>query len=89
MKNFLIAVLLVLFTTLFATGDVDAKSRLGGGKSTGMQKQNIQKDAPKAPAQNNVAPAAAPIPATPAAAPSGMSRWMGPLAGLAAGGLLA
>ncbi len=89
MKNFLFAVLLVLFTTLFAVGDVDAKSRLGGGKSTGMQKQNIQKDAPKAPAQNAVAPAAASNPATPAAAPSGMSRWMGPLAGLAAGGLLA
>ena len=87
MKNFLIAVLLALFTTLCVIGNVDAKSRLGGGKSTGMQKENIQKDIPKAPAQNTVAPAGAVAP--PVAAPSGMSRWMGPLAGLAAGGLLA
>ena len=86
MKNILIAVMLALATTLFAVGDADAKSRLGGGKSTGMQKENIQKQAPAAPAQNTVAPAGA---AAPAAAPSGMSRWMGPLAGLAAGGLLA
>ena len=86
MKNFFIAMLLAFVTTLFAVGDVDAKSRLGGGKSTGMQRENVQ-SAPKAPAQNTVAPAGAAAPA--AAAPSGMSRWMGPLAGLAAGGLLA
>ena len=87
MKNFLIVILLALFTTVFAIGDVDAKKRLGGGKSTGMQKESVQKDVPKAPAQNTVAPAGAAAPA--AAAPSGLSRWMGPLAGLAAGGLLA
>ena len=86
MKNFFIVVLLAFVTTLFAVGDADAKSRLGGGKSTGMQRENVQA-APKAPAQNTVAPASAAAPA--AAAPSGMSRWMGPLAGLAAGGLLA
>jgi predicted lipid-binding transport protein (Tim44 family) len=87
MKNFVIILLLSLFTTVFALGDADAKSRLGGGKSTGMQKQNIQKEAPKAPTQNTVAPAGAAAPAAPA--PSGLSKWMGPLAGLAAGGLLA
>ena len=79
---------MALCATLFAVGDAQAGGRLGAGKSTGMQKQNIQKEAPKAPAQNTVAPAGAA--ATPAAAaPSGMSRWLGPLAGLAAGGLLA
>lgn len=87
MKNFLIIVLLALFTTLFAVGDAEAKSRLGGGKSTGMQKESIQKTAPTPPAKNAVAPAGAVAP--PAASPSGMSRWLGPLAGLAAGGLLA
>ena len=87
MKNLLVAVLLALFTILFALGDVEAKNRLGAGKSTGMQKDSVPKEAPKPPAQNTVAPAGAP--ATPAAAPSGMSRWLGPLAGLAAGGLLA
>ena len=87
MKNFLIVVILAFCATLLAVGDADAKKRLGSAKSTGMQKDSIQKDAPKPPAQNTVAPAGAAAPA--AAAPSGMSRWMGPLAGLAAGGLLA
>ena len=86
MKNFVISLVMALVTLLLAVGDVEAKSRLGGGKSTGMQRENVQA-APKAPAQNTVAPASAATPA--AAAPSGMSRWMGPLAGLAAGGLLA
>ena len=89
MKNFFIALVLMLMTTVFAVGDADAKRRLGGGKSTGMQRDNVQKDVPKAPTQNNVAPAGAPA-AAPAAAPaSGMGKWLGPLAGLAAGGLLA
>ncbi|MCY7386453.1 MAG: 39S ribosomal protein L45 [Burkholderiales bacterium] len=87
MKNFLIVVILAFCATLLSVGDADAKKRLGGAKSTGMQKDNIQKEAPKPPAQNTVAPAGAAAPA--AAAPSGMSRWLGPLAGLAAGGLLA
>lgn len=90
MRNFLIAVMLALLATFIAVGDADAKKRLGGGKSTGMQKENISKDVPKVPAQNTVAPAGAAAPvAAAAAAPSGMSKWMGPLAGLAAGGLLA
>ena len=79
MKNFFIVVLLAFVTTLFAVGDADAKSRLGGGKSTGMQRENVQA-APKAPAQNTVAPASAAAPA--AAPPSGMSRWMAPSPGL-------
>jgi predicted lipid-binding transport protein (Tim44 family) len=87
MKNFLITILLALTATLFAAGDADAKSRLGGGKSSGMQKDNIQKSTPAAPAQKAAAPVAAAAPAAPP--PSGMSRWLGPLAGLAAGGLLA
>ena len=87
MKNFLTVVILAFCASFLAIGEAEAQKRLGSGKSTGMQKNNIQKDAPKAPAQNTVAPAGAAAPA--AAAPSGMSRWMGPLAGLAAGGLLA
>ena len=87
MKNFLTVVALAFCASFLAIGEADAQKRLGSGKSTGMQKNNIQKDAPKTPAQNTVAPAGAAAPA--AAAPSGMSRWMGPLAGLAAGGLLA
>ncbi|MDD5329893.1 MAG: Tim44-like domain-containing protein [Sulfuricella sp.] len=73
------------FLTLFFVGllsfglmapDADAR-RFGGGSSIGKQRQ--MSPAPARPAQ---APAAAP-------APAGGSKWLGPLAGLAAGGLLA
>jgi len=64
--------------------DAEAK-RFGGGGSVGMKRQVTP--APAAPAQAGK-PAAAPVPAAaPAAAakPAGMSRFLGPLAGLAAG----
>jgi len=80
-----------------AIGDADA-ARLGGGRSMGSQRQSIapQKTTPPAsapssnatadkpvmPAQPNAVPAR---PATPTPAPSGMSRWLGPIAGIAAG----
>lgn len=86
MKNLFIALIVVLLAALFAVADVEAKNRVGGGKNTGMQRDNVNKDAAKPAAANTVAPAAT-APAAPA--PSGMSKWMGPLAGLAAGGLLA
>ncbi len=98
MKSLLATLVLCMFT-LGATAymsDAEAKKRLGGGKSTGMQKESIQKDATPPPAKSaapaapTATPAAAPAAAAPAAAaPSGASRWLGPLAGLAAGGLLA
>ncbi len=87
MKNLIIVVLLALFSAMLLVGDANAKNRLGGGKSTGMQRENVQKDVPRAPAQNSAVPAG--TGAAAAAPASGMSRWMGPLAGLAAGGLLA
>lgn len=61
--------------------EAEAK-RLGGGKSIGMQRDQVMKRdaAPTPPAQNMAAPAR---PA--AAAPGGASRWLGPIAGLAAG----
>ncbi|MEO7728359.1 MAG: TIM44-like domain-containing protein [Burkholderiales bacterium] len=73
----------VLSVGLFAM-DADAK-RLGGGSSIGRQR-TITQPAAKPPAQQQ-APAAAP--GTPAPQPSGMSRWLGPLAGLAIGAGLA
>jgi len=65
-----------------AVPDADAK-RFGGGGSIGKQRSM------SSPQQSNAAPAKpAQAPgATPA--PSGASKWLGPLAGLAAGGLLA
>ena len=79
-----------LFITLFAAfvglglviQDAEAK-RLGGGRSSGLQRDSsiMRRDAapqpPAAPTQNA---AAAPRPQ-----PTGASRWLGPLAGLAAG----
>ncbi|MDP2155975.1 MAG: Tim44-like domain-containing protein [Sulfuricella sp.] len=74
----------LFFVALISFGltaqDADAK-RMGGGSSIGKQRSTTsqQTATPPKPAQ---APAAAP-------APAGGNKWLGPLAGLAAGGLLA
>lgn len=78
MKRFFTLFFVALIGFGLAAHDADAK-RLGGGSSIGKQRQ--MSPAPQKPAQ---APAAAPAPAQP-----GGSKWLGPLAGLAAGGLLA
>ena len=83
MNKFLIAVFAAVFSLGFVVGDAEAR-RIGGGKSSGMQR-NVTPQSPSAPAQNAVP--AKPTQAQPAAAPqpSGASRWLGPIAGLAAG----
>ena len=90
MQRFM-TVFLALCLGLTLSLDANAK-RLGGGKSFGSAPthQTRQADAPTSAAQ----PAAAGTAATAAAgraapAASGASRWLGPLAGIAAGGLLA
>lgn len=68
-----------------APADAEAK-RLGGGKSTGMQRSAPDKPAqgtPATPANNAATPAPATAGAAAAAAPK--RSWMGPIAGLAAG----
>ena len=67
--------------------DADAR-RLSGGRNLGMQRSAPaqQQAAPKAPAQQQQQQAA---PATPAQQPTGASKWLGPLAGLALGAGLA
>ena len=94
MKSFaLLTATLALGLTL-ATGDADAAKRFGGGKSSGMQRQELSQ--PKAPTATPATPAQAPTaaaapnraqqagaPAAPQAQPK--RSWMGPLAGLAAG----
>ena len=86
--------------TLTLNGIADAR-RMGGGGNFGAQRSIApQKAAPVAPAGNSAsqstpspaqpaAPASAAAPkaptAAPAPAPSGMSRWLGPIAGIAAG----
>jgi predicted lipid-binding transport protein (Tim44 family) len=68
--------------------EADAK-RLGGGRSIGKQSTNVDRQAapaqPATPAQQQSAAAAKPA-TPPAAAPApARNRWLGPLAGLAAG----
>ncbi|GAB4165205.1 MAG: TIM44-like domain-containing protein [Rhodocyclaceae bacterium] len=84
MKRFLTVLLLAIVGVGLAVPDADAR-RLGGGRSFGMQRDNIMRReaAPAAPVQRSTPAQAAPGAPTPPAA--GASRWLGPLAGLAAG----
>jgi len=83
MKRF-ISLAMMLCVALTLSLDANAK-RMGGGKSFGSAPTHQTRQATP-PASQAAAPGKAA--ATPAAA-GGMSRWLGPLAGLAAGGLLA
>ena len=89
MKTLAVSLAIALTSASLLMADADARP-LGGKKSIGMKRDSVTTP-PAVPAQNAVAPAkaAAPTPAAPAPAPSGMSKWLGPLAGFAAGGLLA
>ena len=84
MNNKWIAILAAVFSLGLLATDADAK-RLGGGSSIGKQR-SITPPA-SAPSATPQAPAA--TPGAPAPQPSGMSRWLGPLAGLAIGAGLA
>lgn len=77
-----LAVVAALLTALaFIVPDAEAR-RMGGGRSIGKQSSGVtQRQA--APQQPAAAPQAAPRQG--AAAPQGASRWLGPIAGLAAG----
>ncbi len=79
MKN-TIMFLVALFSLSLVAVDADAARRLGGGTSIGRQRQITPTPKPAAPSA---------APAAPAPQPSGMSKWLGPLAGLALGAGLA
>lgn len=88
----LLAVMIALASLSLIVEDADAASRFGGGRNIGSQRSMQQQSAPKAPAQQQQAQPQQQqktVPATPAPQPSGMSRWLGPLAGLALGAGLA
>ncbi|MEI6413540.1 MAG: TIM44-like domain-containing protein [Pseudomonadota bacterium] len=90
MKVRLIMVLMALIGSLLITAlPVEAK-RLGSGQSLGKQApaQSYQSSSPSAARPSTPSQQASPA-SHPAPAASGASRWLGPLAGLAAGGLLA
>lgn len=90
MRKTLALFAVVLTLGLTAGFDAEAK-RLGGGKSSGMQRQSTTAPAaapgaPGAPGQTAPAAGATAAAAAPAAAAAATKRsWMGPLAGIAAG----
>jgi len=73
---------LLTLSLMAVPDDADAR-RFGGGRSLGKQFQSMPRTAPRQtnPAGSQAAGAAGRV--------GGASRWLGPLAGLAAGGLLA
>ncbi|MGF6739956.1 TIM44-like domain-containing protein [Paraburkholderia atlantica] len=89
----LIAMVGLLTAGTLASLDAEAR-RMGGGRSFGRQSNSLQQQRqtppPSQPAQNNQAtqqsaqPAAPATKPTPPAAPN-RNRWLGPIAGLAAG----
>jgi predicted lipid-binding transport protein (Tim44 family) len=80
MRHCLLALCVFVAGSMLAMGDADAARRMGGGKSIGMQR-NV------APPAQTPAPAATPGASAGAAAAAqpARSRWLGPIAGLAAG----
>ena len=99
MKRVMTMLAAVLTATLLVAADADAK-RLGGGRSFGAPRDTVtqRQAAPAAtpaptatpsPAGPTAAaaprPAATPAPAAPAVQQPGWKRWIGPVAGIAAG----
>jgi predicted lipid-binding transport protein (Tim44 family) len=97
MKSMFVLALGAITAVALLSADVADAKRLGAGRSLGMQRQNVAPSQPAPsvaprpgaasdpvmPAQPGAAAARAATPAAPA--PSGMSRWLGPIAGIAAG----
>lgn len=85
-RSLLLAVAVGVAGFSVAIPEADA-ARMGGGKSVGKQSSNVtnkQAPAQAAPAPQQAAPGAAAKPAAAPPAPA-RNRWLGPLAGLAAG----
>lgn len=99
MRKILLTLVVIFLNLILVMSTVDA-ARLGGGRTLGRQIPNYSRQVPKSPAPSyaprstpdpNYAPQRSTTPPpmnnTPPAA--SRSRWLGPLAGLVAGGLLA
>jgi len=81
MKRFLFSLFALALTAGFVIDDAEAR-RLGGGRSTGIQRQAAPQQPATPPAAQQAAPATNPAAA---GARKPMSPWFGALAGLAAG----
>jgi len=86
MKTLFVFMLALFVATLMILPDTAEAKRFGGGRSLGKQYRSMPRAAPR---QTPQAPSRSQAAAGAAGRTSGMSRWLGPLAGLAAGGLLA
>jgi len=80
MKKLTVAIFMLLVGIGLMPEDTEARSRLGGGRNLGAQRQALPPQKPAAAPAQQTAQAAAP-----AAPQAAGSRWLGPLAGLAAG----
>jgi predicted lipid-binding transport protein (Tim44 family) len=95
MKRPLILLLATFAALTLTLSDLADAGRMGGGRSFGAQRQSVAPSKSTPPAGDAAAqpttpasPAATPpagTPPAPAAAPAGPSRWLGPIAGIAAG----
>lgn len=89
MKRSLISLFAVILSIGFTLASPEAEAkRLGGGSSSGMKRDSgimNRQAAPSAPTAPSQSVAPRPASPTPAPAASGMGRFLGPLAGLAAG----
>lgn len=81
--NRLLGILAVVFGFTMIAVEIAEAARVGGGRSAGRQSSGVTNQQ-AAPAQK-AAPAQQASPTPAAAQKSGMSRWLGPLAGIAAG----
>ncbi len=88
LSRFIVAALLAAGSLALTTLPFDADAaRLGGGSSAGRQSSNVTSQRPAASTPSTMQKSAA-VPAAAAAgaaAKTGASRWLGPLAGIAAG----
>lgn len=85
MKQLLSTTIIALLSLVFTIDDAEAR-RLGGGRSLGAQRSSIAPSRSVQPTPPSQATPAAPAAAGPATAPAPAgNRWLGPVAGLAAG----
>ena len=82
--NKFLSVIAVLIGFSIVAIDAEA-ARVGSGRNAGTQRSSPATTNQAAPAQKTAPAQAAPAPTPAAPQKSGMSRWLGPLAGLAAG----
>lgn len=84
-KLFVVSIMTMVSLALFAPDEADAR-RFGSGRSLGKSYDYSRQAAPRVP---QGAPSGRQATGTSPSHATGASRWLGPLAGLAAGGLLA